>query len=89
MVHVNQSLSCIRSRRTDLVSIVFPVIFARFRSHLLYFKLSFLEGFRSAFLNSVFSFFFCYCNCSSESRSKSPIQTVREGFLRFPRALSI
>lgn len=30
LVHVNQSLSCIRSCRTDLVSIVFPVIFARF-----------------------------------------------------------
>ena len=58
MVHVNQSLSCIRSCRTDLVSIVFPVIFARFHSHLLHFKLSFLKGFRSAFINSVFSFFF-------------------------------
>ena len=43
---------------------------------MLYFKLSFLQGFRSAFINSVFSFF-C-CNCSSESRSKSRIQTVRE-----------
>ena len=58
LVHVNQSLSCIRSCRTDLVSIVFPVIFARFPSHLLYFKLSSLEGFRSSFINSVFSFFF-------------------------------
>ena len=57
MVHVNQSLSCIRSCRTDLVSIVFPVIFARFLSHFLYFKLSFLQGFRSAFINSVCSFF--------------------------------
>ena len=57
-VHVNQSLSCIRRCRTDLVSIVFPVSFARFRRHFLYFKLSFLEGFRSAFINSVFSFFF-------------------------------
>ena len=76
MVHVNQSLSCIRRCRTDLVSIVFPVSFARFLRHFLYFKLSFLEGFRSAFINSVFSFF-C-CNCSSESRSKSRIQTVRE-----------
>ena len=57
LVHANQSLSCIRSCRTDLVSIVFPVIFARFLSHLLYFKLSSLEGFRSAFINSVFSFF--------------------------------
>ena len=80
LVHVNQSLSCIRSCRTDLVRIVFPVIFARFLSHLLYFKLSSLEGFRSAFINSVFSFF-C-CNCSSESRSKSQIQTVRECFLQ-------
>ena len=57
-VHVNQSLSCIRRCRTDLVSIVFPVSFARFLRHFLYFKLSFLEGFRSAFINSVFSFFF-------------------------------
>ena len=57
LVHVNQSLSCIRSCHTDLVSIVFPVIFPRFLSHLLYFKLSFLEGFRYAFINSIFSFF--------------------------------
>ena len=35
---------------------VFPVFFARFLSHLLYFKLSFWEGFRFAFINSVFSF---------------------------------
>ena len=56
LVHVNQSLSCIRRCRTDLVSIVFPVFFARFLSHLLFFKLSFLEGFRFAFINSVFSF---------------------------------
>ena len=34
----NQSLSCIRSCHTDLVSIVFPVIFARFLSHLLFFN---------------------------------------------------
>ena len=58
MVYVNQSLSCIRRCRTDLVSIVFPVSFTRFLRHFLYFKLSFLEGFRSAFINSVFSFFF-------------------------------
>ena len=38
LVYVNQSLSCIRRCRTDLVSIVFPVFFARFLSHLLYFK---------------------------------------------------
>ena len=57
VVYVNQSLSCIRRCRTDLVSIVFPVSFARFLTHFLYFKLSFLEGFRSAFINSVFSFF--------------------------------
>ena len=56
LVHVNQSLSCIRRCRTDLVSIGFPVFFARFLSHLLFFKLSFLEGFRSAFINSVFFF---------------------------------
>ena len=55
LVHVNQSLRCIRRCRTDLVSIVFSCIFARFLSHLLYFKLSFLEGFRFAFINSVFS----------------------------------
>ena len=36
--------------------IVFPVFFARCLSHLFYFKLSFLEGFRFAFINSVFSF---------------------------------
>ena len=76
LVHVSQSLSCIRRCRADLVSIGFPVFLARFLSHLLFFKLSFLEGFRSAFINSVFSFF-C-CNCSSESRSKRRIQTVRE-----------
>ena len=57
LVHVNQSLSCIRSCHTDLVSIVFPVIFPRFLSHLLYFKLSFLEGFRYALINSIFSLF--------------------------------
>ena len=81
VVYVNQSLSCIRRCRKDLVSIVFPVSFARFLTHFLYFKLSFLEGFRSPFINSVFSFF-C-CNCSSESRRKSRIQTVRECFLQF------
>ena len=37
--------------------IVLPVIFARFLSHLLYFKLSFLEGFRSALSILYFLFF--------------------------------
>ena len=60
LVHVNQSLSYIRGCRTDAVSIVFPVFFARFLSHLLYFNLSFLEGFRLALLclDSV-----CFVDC--------------------------
>ena len=33
LVHVSESLSCIRRCRADLVSIVFPVFFARFLSH--------------------------------------------------------
>ena len=78
-MYVNQSLSSIRRCRTDLVSIVFPVFFARFLSHLLCFKLSFLEGFRSSFINSVFSCF-C-CNCSSESRSKSRILQALDIYL--------
>ena len=57
LVHVNQSLSCIRSCRTDLVSIVFPVIFARFLSHLLYFKLLFLQAFGPRLLILYFLFF--------------------------------
>ena len=57
-VHVNQSFSCIRSCRTDLVSIVFSVFLLIFLviCILLYFKLSFLESFRFAFINSVFFF---------------------------------
>ena len=35
----------------------FSCNFPRFLSHLLYFKLSSLESFRSAFINSLFSFF--------------------------------
>ena len=77
-MYVNQSLSSIRRCRTDLASIVFPVFFARFLSHLLCFKLSFLEGFRSSFINSVFSFFCCN---SSESRSKSRILQALDIYL--------
>ena len=60
------------------VSIVFPVFFAPFLSHLLYFKLSFLEGFGSLLL--ILYFLFC-CNCSSESRNEGRVQTVRECFI--------
>ena len=79
MVHVNQSLSCIRSCRTDLVSIVSPVsllVFLVIRCTLSY---RFWKVFGPRLLILYFLFF--GCNCSSESRSKSRIQTVRECFL--------
>ena len=76
LVYVNQSLSCIRRCRTDLLSIIFPVFFARFLSHLLYFQLFFVRFSVHVSLIQYFPFF-C-CNCFSESRSKSRVQTVRE-----------
>ena len=77
LVYVNRSLSCIRRCRTDLVSIIFPVFFARFLSYLLYFKLFFGRFSVRVSLIQYYFPFFC-CNCFSESRSKSRIQTVRE-----------
>ena len=43
-VHVNQSFSCIRSCRTDLLSIVFSVFFAHFLSHLHFFVVVIVFG---------------------------------------------
>ena len=77
-LHVNQSSSCIRSCRTDLV-IIFPVIFfACFRIHLLYFKLSFLASFLSSRLLIVFFLFSFAVILFKWIVSKDELKTVRE-----------
>ena len=92
LVYVNQSLGCIRRCRTDLVSIVFPVFFARFL--VICCTLSYFFGSFSVRVSLIlyFPFFFFAVIVLVNREVKSRIQTVRECSLHPPlckRALTL
>ena len=81
LVHVSQSLSCIRRCRADLVSIGFPVFFARFLGLVICCSLSyrFWKVFGPRLLILYFLFFAVIVLVNREVKGR--IQTVRECFL--------